>query len=286
MLAQKLKDLMRLPEPRWDAPRPVDTAYGGGAGSPRVLLFSGLDSGEKSTLVSAMEARGLPRLCVTSHSPGNTNSRLGTVLAEAVQADRLYWQRLQALRQGKPLPLEDLMDDEEELGSGGGAAAAAADDNSAGAEPNTVGDAAPAGASSADAATTSTPWPEEPSDDLARHVQRIHAELQRRAAAGEDLSFMEDPEGENEPEWMKELLAHRSLDRYVSGPELEEMLAQRQDFMDGAEADGGAAGGGGQEEGFGTLDELMAAITAKSEELAAAPPPGVYGPEAPPNLRG
>ena len=79
MLAQKLKDLMRLPEPRWDAPRPVDTAYGGGAGSPRVLLFSGLDSGEKSTLVSAMEARGLPRLCVTSHSPGNTNSRLGTV---------------------------------------------------------------------------------------------------------------------------------------------------------------------------------------------------------------
>ena len=31
MLAQKLKDLMRLPEPRWDAPRPVDTAYGGGA---------------------------------------------------------------------------------------------------------------------------------------------------------------------------------------------------------------------------------------------------------------
>ena len=287
MLAQRLRDVMRLQEPRWDAPRPADAAYGGGAGASRVLFFSGMDSGEKSTVVSAMEARGLPRLCVTSHTADNTDSRLGTVLAEAVQADREYWARLQALREGRPLPpVAD--DDDEQDGmsaqqSHGGAAAAAgdADDESEGADP----DHAPASDGDDSQASTSTARPGSPPDELALHVQRIHAEVQRRGAAGEDLSFMEDPAGDNEPEWMKELLSHRALDRFVSGPELEELLAQRQDLMDGSAPEEQA--GGGEAEGYGSLEELMAAIVAKSPETGEKQtPPSVYGPEAPPHMRG
>jgi hypothetical protein len=37
-----------------------------------------------------MEARGLPRLAVTSVSPANLNAVLGDVLARAVTEDRKY----------------------------------------------------------------------------------------------------------------------------------------------------------------------------------------------------
>ena len=290
MLAQRLRDVMRLQEPRWDAPRPAEAAYGGGAGSSRVLLFSGLDSGEKSTVVSAMEARGLPRLCVTSHNAENTDSRLGSVLAEAVQADREYWARLQALREGRPLPPQADDDEEQDgmsaLQSHGGAAAAAGDatDESEGADPDHAPDSDGDDAQASSSAHQASPG--SPPDELAQHVQRIHAEVQRRGAAGEDLSFMEDPAGDNEPEWMKELLSHRALDRFVSGPELEELLAQRQDLMDGAAPEEQAGGGGGETEGYGSLDELMAAIVAKSAEAGEKQKqePVVYGPEAPPHL--
>ena len=41
---------MRHPEPNWSAARPTDATYGGAPGAPRVLLFSGLDSGERSVV--------------------------------------------------------------------------------------------------------------------------------------------------------------------------------------------------------------------------------------------
>jgi hypothetical protein len=187
MLAQRLRDVMRLQEPRRDAPRPAEAAYGGGAGSSRVLLFSGLDSGEKSAVVSAMEARGLPRLCVTSHTAENTGSRLGSILAEAVQADREYWARLQALREGRPLPPLTADVGDEENGGGGGinstaAAADVADDESGGTEPDDAPDTEGDDVSPQDAATSP---PGSPPDEFALHVQRIHAEVARRGAAGE-----------------------------------------------------------------------------------------------------
>jgi hypothetical protein len=90
MLTERLRDALRSPEPDWGAPRPTDAAYGGGFGAARVVLFSGLDTGERSAVVSAMVARGLPRLCVASATPANAHARLGEVLATAVTEDRKY----------------------------------------------------------------------------------------------------------------------------------------------------------------------------------------------------
>ena len=90
LLTAPLAEALRAPEPDWSAPRPVEVAYGGGFGTPRVVLFSGLDTGERSAVVSALEARGLPRLAVASATPANVRSRLGDVLSHAVTEDRKY----------------------------------------------------------------------------------------------------------------------------------------------------------------------------------------------------
>ena len=102
--SQTLAGALRTPEPDWGAPRPGTTPAGGGAGAPRVLLFSGLDSGERSVVVSALEARGLPRLAVASVTVANMSQPVGAVLAAAVETDRDWAARVAALKAGRPLP--------------------------------------------------------------------------------------------------------------------------------------------------------------------------------------
>lgn len=272
MLSMRVRDVMRLPEPRWEAPRSADTAYGGSPGANRVLLFSGMDSGEKSTVVSAMEARGLPRLCVTSHSEQNTGMRLGEVLAEAVQADRMYWARISALREGKTPPPEvlDLADVED----------AVIDEEVV----------PPPSSKQSSGSPSESPEQQATRDLWEQQMEEIHAEVKRRGEAGEDMSFMETPEAE-EPQWMTDLLSkYPSLDQLFSGDQLDEMLAQRRDLMDGAEEDEELLRAGGadrRESGYATLEELMAAMTAAGHDAGGTgkTAPTVIGPELPPSMR-
>ena len=81
--------LEALEEPDWTQPRAHDRFNQGGEfGSNRCVIFSGLDRGEMATIVSAIEARGLPRLLVVVITGENAERSLGEALAEAVLESR------------------------------------------------------------------------------------------------------------------------------------------------------------------------------------------------------
>jgi len=61
MTKRKVKDILYEEEMDWSQPRPSNV-LGGGDGSERCILFSGLDAGERATVVSELERQGLPRM--------------------------------------------------------------------------------------------------------------------------------------------------------------------------------------------------------------------------------
>ena len=288
MLSMRLRDALRTPEPDWLCARPVEASYGGGFGSARVLLFSGLDSGEKSAVVSALEARGLPRLAVTSLQPRNLDARLGEVLAAAVAADRRYVERLEALKRGVVLPPDPLDDDEDADDEEDEEALMPAQDADSSEDfGDDNGEEAPSAAQQQPAADSNAPSDgEEPEPEWVRAMGAIQEEVARRGDLGEDLSFLRDPTLE-EPPWMKDMLSSRALENHFSGAELEELRAQQRDFMDGAENDAAIAQAearrGRAEEGYASLDELMAAMIAEEQAAGMGAPKKkvVFGPVPP-----
>ena len=89
-LERPLIDALRIPEPDWERPR-SDASFGvrgGDFGSRRCVVFSGLDRGEMAIIVSAIEARGLPRLITVVVTSENCEKSLGEALAVAVRDAR------------------------------------------------------------------------------------------------------------------------------------------------------------------------------------------------------
>ena len=99
-LERPLIDALQIQEPDWEAPRSDDTfpIRGGEFGSRRCAVFSGLDRGEMATIVSAIEARGLPRLVTAVVTSENCERTLGEALALAVQDARSDARRKEAAR--------------------------------------------------------------------------------------------------------------------------------------------------------------------------------------------
>ena len=99
-LERPLIDALQIQEPDWEAPRSDDTfpIRGGEFGSRRCAVFSGLDRGEMATIVSAIEARGLPRLVTAVVTSENCERTLGEALALAVRDARSDARRKQAAR--------------------------------------------------------------------------------------------------------------------------------------------------------------------------------------------
>lgn len=90
LLSEPVARALRHPEPQWDSPRPTYPGYGAAPGAKRVVVFSGLDSGERSAVVNCIEARGMPRVAATSLTEKNQGWPCGEVVAAAVRADRRY----------------------------------------------------------------------------------------------------------------------------------------------------------------------------------------------------
>ena len=88
-----LEEVARTREPDWESPRDAGLARGGEYGSQRAVIFSGLDLGEVAVIVSAIEARGLPRLPVVIASEENLREPLGASLAEAFKRHRIEMRR-------------------------------------------------------------------------------------------------------------------------------------------------------------------------------------------------
>ena len=99
-LERPLIDALQIQEPDWEAPRSDDTfpIRGGEFGSRRCAVFSGLDRGEMATIVSAIEARGLPRLVTAVVTSENCERTLGEALALAVRDARSDARRKEAAR--------------------------------------------------------------------------------------------------------------------------------------------------------------------------------------------
>ena len=89
-LERPLIDALQIEEPDWERPRSDATfaVRGGEFGSRRCVVFSGLDRGEMATVVSAIEARGLPRLVTAVVTAENCERTLGEALALAVRDAR------------------------------------------------------------------------------------------------------------------------------------------------------------------------------------------------------
>lgn len=88
-LTQPLVAALSLREPDWENPRQHGRFNQGGEfGSQRAVIFSGLDRGEMATIVSAIEARGLPRLLTVVITSENCEQTLGEALARSVKAAR------------------------------------------------------------------------------------------------------------------------------------------------------------------------------------------------------
>jgi hypothetical protein len=83
-----LEEVARTREPDWESPRDAALARGGEYGSQRAVIFSGLDLGEVAVIVSAIEARGLPRLPVVVADAENSRAPLGESLATALRRAR------------------------------------------------------------------------------------------------------------------------------------------------------------------------------------------------------
>ena len=295
-LSLPLLTALRRAEPDWGAPRPPDPP-GGGVGSVRCLLFSGLDTGEKSAVVSALEARGLPRLAVTSLTRANRGAPLGEVLTSAVKADRAYVARLSALKEGRrvePLPEEE---EEEE-----------AYDDSLSEDAEKALNAALAQDVGSSSYPTDANGEDPDRPDWVKDLMRLQEEVLARGEAGEDLSFLTD-ESVDTPDWMTQLLGSRSLEALaqrgilgeaeveaaraaVGGSEEEralfdETIAAAEAERARLEKEGGGAGGAGREmekkpvypspEGYGSLQELMEAVTGAEEPRVKRP----FGPRPP-----
>jgi hypothetical protein len=136
-----------------------------------------------------------------------------------------------------------------------------------------------------------------------RELDAFQAELGRRGEAGEDLSFLRDPSAP-EPPWVTQLLASRALENFFSAETVAELDAQRDareaaeerrargesvpdDESDGDsdwehEHDQEGLEGGSLEEGYSSMEELLAALTRERGEEAAQRATIVYGPEPPP----
>ena len=90
---------LSLPEPDWLNPRTHDRFNQGGEfGTHRCVVFSGLDRGEMATVVSALEARGLPRLITVVITSENAERTLGEALAEAVKEMRAEKRRVEKVK--------------------------------------------------------------------------------------------------------------------------------------------------------------------------------------------
>lgn len=90
LLLEPLLRALRHPEPAWSGPRAAFPGYGAAPGARRCVIFSGLDSGERSALVNCLEARGLPRIVAASVTAGNSRDACGEVVAKALRADKRY----------------------------------------------------------------------------------------------------------------------------------------------------------------------------------------------------
>ncbi len=126
-------------------------------------------------------------------------------------------------------------------------------------------------------------------------LDAFQAEVSRRGEAGEDLSFLSDPNAK-EPPWVTELLASRALENFFSAEALADLERQRDDAeaAEEARAGGGAPCDedaeegaqhehelGSMEEGYASMEELLAALTAERGPQAAARAQ-VFGPDPPP----
>ena len=88
-LKNPLLETLSILEPNWENPRNEEEFNKGGEyGSQRCVIFSGLDKGEMATFISAIEARGLPRLVTVVITSENCEQSLGESLALAVQESR------------------------------------------------------------------------------------------------------------------------------------------------------------------------------------------------------
>ena len=98
-LEKPLAEALAIPEPDWENPRLHERFNQGGEfGSQRVVIFSGLDRGEMATVVSAVEARGLPRLLTVVITGENLENTMGEALAEAVLESRKDKKRREDLK--------------------------------------------------------------------------------------------------------------------------------------------------------------------------------------------
>lgn len=94
MTKRKVKDILYEEEMDWSQPRPSGV-LGGGDGSERCILFSGLDAGERATVVSELERQGLPRMgCSVVYMDDLTVSRAHlSLLACFLLLIRGRWER-------------------------------------------------------------------------------------------------------------------------------------------------------------------------------------------------
>lgn len=279
--------MAKLREPDWASPRPGwggpggaddapsgggggGVAAGGGPGSPRVLLFSGLDSGERSAVVGALEARGLPRLCVASATAASLAAPLGETLARAVAADRRWARGAAALRDGTYDPSKPGGGVAADGGAGGGggggldeaydAEAEAAEEAAARADaargmPSDDGAAGPAQANGQQTpgarrrrrrrGAPQQPAAGDPGSDpaWAAEFAAFLSEVDRRAAAGEDISFLRTEQGAAEPpDWVATVLpSDGELAKAFASPPAgpggrnalaDALQAERKDLMD------------------------------------------------------
>ncbi|EIE24175.1 hypothetical protein COCSUDRAFT_41460 [Coccomyxa subellipsoidea C-169] len=88
LLYEKMSTAIHLPEPDWGAARPQGWTRGGAWGSQRTILFSGMKLAAQAALVELLEESGLPPVCAALAVEEDADTQLGTVLAEAVQAQR------------------------------------------------------------------------------------------------------------------------------------------------------------------------------------------------------
>jgi hypothetical protein len=175
---------------------------------------------------------------------------------------------------------------------------------------------APAGSDAIDAAAAraasfSAPTPDADADADAEQAQqpawqseldRFQEEVARRADAGEDMSFLSDADAP-EPPWVTQLLASRALENFFTAEALAELEAERDaaeeeserayaagseaafehshDDCESADGADGDAFGGDMEGGYGSMEELLAALTRERGAEGAARAT-VFGPDPPP----
>jgi hypothetical protein len=130
-----------------------------------------------------------------------------------------------------------------------------------------------------------------------KDLMRLQEEVLARGEAGEDLSFLTDDSVET-PDWMQQLLGSRSLEalaqRGILGPEeveaaraavggSEQERALFDEPIAAAVAEREKEGGSGKvrypsPEGYGSMQELMEAVTGGEEPRVTRP----FGPRPPP----